>query len=35
MKPDPDNYRYVCEYCGHVIWWVTALKKNGSEGIYA
>ncbi len=34
MKPDIDNYRYVCE-CGHQIIWITALKQNGPERIYA
>jgi len=35
MKADIDNYRYICEECGHKIIWITAIKQNGSERIYA
>ena len=38
MKADIDNLRYVCEYCGEVIYWVTVpgkLRIENKQAVYS
>ena len=36
MRVDINNEKYICdEECGYQIIWITAIKQNGSERIYA